>query len=48
MKKINENYFLSLLNETEDSNLRRFYCELIDTQNNFDSEYKIEKLTQNR
>ena len=44
MKKINENYFLSLLNEAQDSNLRKFYCELIDTQNNFDSEYKIEKL----
>ena len=44
MKKLNENYFLSQLNEAQDSNLRKFYCELIDTQNNFDSEYKIEKL----
>ena len=44
MKKINENFFLSKLNEAQDNNARKFYCELIETQKNFDSEYKIEKL----
>ena len=44
MKKINENFFLSKLNEAQDNNSRKFYCELIETQKNFDSEYKIEKL----
>ena len=44
MKKINESLFLSKLNDAQDNNFRRFYCELIETQSNFDSEYKIEKL----
>ena len=44
MKKINENLFLSKLNDAQDNNFRKFYCELIETQSNFDSEYKIEKL----
>ena len=44
MKKINEFLFLSKLNEASSNNLRKFYCYLIDTQTNFDSEYKIEKL----
>ena len=44
MKKLNENLFLTKLNEDQDNNLLKFYCELIDTQNSFDSEYKIEKL----
>ena len=44
MKKINENLFLSKLNEAQDNNSIKFYCELIETQSNFDSEYKIEKL----
>ena len=44
MKKIKETLFLSKLNEAQDNNSRKFYCELIETQSNFDSEYKIEKL----
>ena len=44
MKKLNENLFLTKLNEAQDNNSLKFYCELIETQNNFDSEYKIEKL----
>ena len=44
MKKINENLFLSKLNDAQDNISRKFYCELIETQSNFDSEYKIEKL----
>ena len=44
MKKINENLFLSKLNDAQDNNFRKFYCESIETQSNFDSEYKIEKL----
>ena len=44
MKKLNENLFLTKLNEAQDNNSLKFYCELIDTQNSFDSEYKIEKL----
>ena len=43
MKKVNESYFLSKLNESQDNNTKKFYCELIEQQNNFDSEYKIEK-----
>ena len=43
MKKVNEVYFLTKLNEAQDNPTRKFYCELIEHQNNFDSEYKIEK-----
>ncbi len=43
MKKVNEVYFLTKLNEAQDNPTRKFYCELIEYQNNFDSEYKIEK-----
>ena len=38
MKKLNENLFLTKLNEAQDNNSIKFYCELIDTQNSFDSE----------
>ena len=43
MKRVNESYFLSKLNESQDNPTRKFYCELIEQQNNFDSEYTIEK-----
>ena len=43
MRKVNESYFLSKLNESQDNQTKKFYCELIEQQKNFDSEYKIEK-----
>ena len=42
MKKINEEYFLLKLNESQDNQTRKFYCGLIELQKKFDSEYKIE------
>ena len=43
MRKVNESYFLSKLNESQDNQTKKFYCELIEQQKIFDSEYKIEK-----
>ena len=43
MKKVNESYFLSKLNESQDNQTKKFYCELIEQHKIFDSEYKIEK-----
>ena len=43
MKKTDDPYFLSKLNESQDNQTRKLYCELIDQQKNIDSEYRIEK-----
>ena len=43
MRKVNESYFLSKLNESQDNQTKKFYCELIGLQKSFDSEYRIEK-----
>ena len=43
MKKVNDSYFVSKLNESQDNQTKRLYCELIDQLKNFDSEYRIEK-----
>ena len=43
MRKVDESYFLSKLNESQDNQTKKFYCELIEKQRNFDSEYNIEK-----
>ena len=43
MKKVNDSYFLKKLNESQDNQTKKLYCELIDKLKNFYSEYKIEK-----
>ena len=43
MRKVNESYFLSKLNQSQYNQTKKFYCELIEQQKIFDSEYKIEK-----